>query len=331
MIRKIIIFFLGIMLLPTFQASANADAKIVVDMEYIVINPTDDGSIEIMDMVNFKNTTSEEYSGDGKTEGVLTIPLPQGSTKLQMMDQKVEYKQTDTGFITTMPIEAEGTLVLPFSYRLEYGKEIPLKFSYEVKLFQVLVPEGAGSVVINGIESTNQGLLEFDDGNYWGYSIQNIQPNQSISIAYDKDKQPEGGASQENTQDGKNENTGNVTKTAPDFHNPGHLRMWYQSPLKVFNPHYLMIVLGVILIAGIGYWSYFRMKNNEKNNKMATDKDEQAFKTLMAKQKAILDKILELEESYDKGQISEEDYHTKLDAYKHHLVQVKLSLREFVE
>jgi hypothetical protein len=72
------------------------------------------------------------------------------------------------------------------------------------------------------------------------------------------------------------------------------------------------------------------MKNNANKNS-GSDKDEQAFKTLMAKQKAILDKILELEESYDKGQISEEDYHTKLDAYKHHLVQVKLSLREYVE
>jgi hypothetical protein len=51
----------------------------------------------------------------------------------------------------------------------------------------------------------------------------------------------------------------------------------------------------------------------------------------MAKQKAIMDKILELEENFDDGNLSEEDYQTKLSAYKQHLVQVKINLRQFVE
>jgi hypothetical protein len=329
MIRKIIIIFLGIMLLPTFQASANADAKIVVEMQYSVISPTEDGSVEFMEMVSYKNQSSEEYNGDGTTEGVISVPLPENATKLQMNDEKIDYKETEAGFVTTTPIPANGSLVLQFSYQLPYGKEFALTFPYGIGMYQILIPEGAGSLEIKGVEATSS-VMDIDGKNYSTYSVQNIQPNQSITIAYDKDKQPEGGASQETTEDTKTENTGNVTKVAPDFHNPGHLRMWYQSPLKEFNPHYLMIVLGVILIAGIGYWSYFRMKNNANKNS-GSDKDEQAFKTLMAKQKAILDKILELEELYDKGQISEEDYHTKLDAYKHHLVQVKLSLREYIE
>jgi hypothetical protein len=317
------------MLLPTFNASANADEKIVVDMQYSVINPTENGSIEIMEMVSYKNQTSEEYKGDGTSEGVIAVPLPEGATNLKMQAEDVKYNQTDTGFIITQPIPANGSVVLQYSYQLEYGKEFALKFPLGIGMYQILLPEGAGSVELKGVESSYS-VMDIEGKNFSTYSIQNIQPNQAITVAYDKDKQPEGGASQGTTQEENKTNTGNVTKSAPDFHNPGHLRMWNQSPLKDFNPHILMIVLGAILIAGIGYWSYFRMKNNAKN-KAVDDKDEQAFKLLMAKQKAILDKILELEESYDKGQISEEDYHTKLDAYKHHLVQVKLSLREFVE
>jgi hypothetical protein len=51
----------------------------------------------------------------------------------------------------------------------------------------------------------------------------------------------------------------------------------------------------------------------------------------MAKQKAIMDKILELEENFGDGNMSEEDYQAKLAAYKQHLVQVKMNLRQFVE
>lgn len=304
-------------------------------MEYIVINPAEDGSTAIMDMVNYKNQTNEEYKGDGQTEGVLSIRLPEGATNLQMLDGKIEYKQTETGFITTSPIAANDTMVLPYSYQVPSGNEVALNFNYQVELFQILIPEGSGSVEIKDAEYSNQGLLEFDDQNYWGYSIQGIQPNQSLTISYDKDKQPAGGSAQGSATKNelsveKTEKMGDVTKVAPDFHNPGHIRMWEQSALKSFNPHILMIVLGVILISGISYYSYFRLKGKNQNT-FGDDKDEQEFKLLMAKQKAILDKILELEEAYENGQISEDEYHTKLEAYKQHLIKVKLSLRHFIE
>ena len=84
-------------------------------------------------------------------------------------------------------------------------------------------------------------------------------------------------------------------------------------------------------IAGIGYYSYFKLKNRAKNETNGVDKEEQVFKQLMAKQKAILDKIIELEDNLGNGQMTEDEYKTKLEAYKQHLVQVKLSLRQFVE
>lgn len=320
------------MLLPTLSAFASSDSKISADMEYIVLSPGNDGSTLVTDMVSFKNLTDEEYKGDGQTEGVLNILLPVGATSFSMMDGKIQYKLTDTGFITTDPIPAKGSTTLPFSYQVKQGQDIVLKFTYPVDLYQVLIPEGSGSVDIKDAEFTNQGSLNFDEQNYTGYSIQNIKAGQTVTIAYDKDKQPTGtNATGTGTTSTENKNLGDVTKSAPAFHNPGHLRMWAQSPLHKFNPHILMIVLGAILLAGIGYYSYFKLKNRAKNEANGVDKEEQVFKQLMAKQKAILDKIIELEDNLGNGQMTEDEYKTKLEAYKQHLVQVKLSLRQFVE
>jgi hypothetical protein len=44
-----------------------------------------------------------------------------------------------------------------------------------------------------------------------------------------------------------------------------------------------------------------------------------------------MDKIIELEETFGDGKLSETEYQAKLDAYKQHLVQVKLNLRNFVD
>lgn len=328
MIKKIILSFLVLMLLSPFSAGAETNSKISVDMEYIILSPDENGSTVITDMTYYKNMTTEDYAGDEQSEGVLNVTIPEGATELTILDEKIQYKQTETGFITTDPIPASGSTFLPYSYKVKQGQDIGVTFNYPVSLYQVLIPEGLGSIEGKDAELTNQGLMDIDGKSYWSWAVQNIQQNQTVTFSYDKDKQPSGEGNKSSAT--ANENVGNVTKTAPDFHNPGHIRMWEQSMLKGFNPHIVMIVLGAILIAGIGYFTYFRLKGR-KQDILESDKEEKAFKLLMSKQKAILDKILELEDSYEKGQISEDDYHARLGAYKQHLVQVKVSLSQFVE
>lgn len=129
----------------------------------------------------------------------------------------------------------------------------------------------------------------------------------------------------------ENPTLGDITHNAPEFHDPGHVRMWYQSPLNGFEPHILLGVLVLILVGGLSYYSYFRWKSKLADDKQLADKDEQAFRQLIAKRKAIMDKIVELEEHYSSGQISDSDYQSKLDAYKHHLLQVKVSLQKYAD
>ncbi|MDR6998700.1 hypothetical protein [Neobacillus niacini] len=329
MIKKVTIFFLGLMLLIPLNGMAASNSKISIDMHYLVISPADDGSTNMMNMVNYLNKTARVYKGDGKSEGVLRVTLPAGANDLNFLDSKIAIKQTDTGFITKDPISANQTQVLPYSYRMPKGKEIKLSFDYPVQTMQVLVPEGMGSAEFKGVDATEQGLFKFENQNYWGYSVEGIKADQSFTVIYRKDKQP---SSEGTATAAKNDaKTTSVTRTAPAFHNPGHIRMWEQSALKCFNPHVFLIVLLAMLIAGISYFAYFKRKARLEEEKLGADKEEKAFKLLMAKQKAIMDKILELEETFGDGSLSEDAYHAKLNAYKQHLVQVKLSLRKFVE
>jgi len=319
------------MILLPFHGFAATNSKISIDLHYLVVSPAEDGSTTMMNMVNYTNTSSQEYKGDGKSEAVLKVTLPLNATDLNFLDSKIAFKQVDKGFITTTPIPANQTTVLPYSYRMPKGKEIKLSMDYPIKMMQILVPEGMGSVVVSGAEATSQGLFKFDDQNYFGYSIEALKENQTFTLVYNKDVQPPADETKQPATTTDKTSTTGVTHTAPAFHNPGHLRMWEQSPLHSFNPHIFLIIIGAIIIAGIAYYIHFRRKARMEEERLGADKEEKAFKQLMVKQKAIMDKIIELEETFDNGKLSEEEYHAKLAAYKQHLVQVKLNLRTFIE
>ncbi|MGG3469955.1 hypothetical protein ABES02_21035 [Neobacillus pocheonensis] len=331
MIKKITILLLGLMLLIPLNGLAAINSKISVDMHYLVVSPAEDGSTNMMNMVNYSNTAAQEYKGDGSGEAVLKVTLPEGAKDLNFLDNQIAFKQVDKGFITTTPIPGNQTQVLPYSYRMPKGKEINITVDYKVQSMQILVPEGMGSIEVKGAEATSQGLFPFDDQKYYGYTIEGLAENQTFTLVYDKDKQPPASETKGTGTTSDNTKNSSVTHTAPAFHNPGHLRMWAQSPLHRFNPHVFLIIILAIIVAGIAYFAYFKRKARLEEERLGADKEEAAFKQLMAKQKAILDKIIELEETFGDGKLSEAEYHAKLDAYKQHLVQVKLNLRHFID
>ena len=121
------------MLLIPIKGMAASDSKISIDMHYIVVSPSEDGSTNMMNMVNYTNTSPDEYKGDGKSEAVLNVTLPEGAKDLNFLDNKIAFKEVDKGFITTTPVPGNQTVVLPYSYRMEKGKEINLTVDYPSK------------------------------------------------------------------------------------------------------------------------------------------------------------------------------------------------------
>jgi hypothetical protein len=333
--KKMLILLLVISLIPLSTVEAFSD-KLTVDMHYMVITPSDEGTIQVKHTVNYTNIGEEEFNGDPQVGGVLAIPLPSGALDLQVQDETLGIKEMENGFITNKPIAPKDTQVISYSYSIPVGVPISLKMDYSLQVMQVLIPEGAGSVAIEGAKNTNAGLMQFEEKNFWLYSIENIAQNSEIKLVYDKDAQPPqeeavAGKEQDAASSDAKDTTSKVTRNSPQFHNPGHLRLWYQSPLKKFNPHILLIVLGAIIAAGLGYYSYFRWKARLQHQRMEGDQEEQLFKQLIARQNAIMDKIVELEDSYGQGNVTEADYLAKLEAYKQHLVKVKVNLRQFIE
>lgn len=122
-----------------------------------------------------------------------------------------------------------------------------------------------------------------------------------------------------------------ITSTAPSFHNPGLIRMWYESPLRDFNPHILMIILAAVLIGWVYYYYAYVVKKARVQEQMFMDSEEGKFQQLLTKRTALMNKMVELEETFESGKIDELEFNKKINAYKQHLVQVKLDLKKFTE
>jgi uncharacterized protein YxeA len=322
MIKKIIVFFLGLMLLIPSASMAASNSSISIDTYYLVVSPTNDGSTNMMVMAEFSNPSSKEYKGDGSNGAVLNVTLPEGATGFNFLDNTIKTQKTATGFMTTQPIKAKGTQVLPYSYQMPKGQNINLKFDYPVQTMQVLVPQGMGSVTFQGVDAVDQGTFQFDGQNYNGYDVAGITAGQSFSMAYDKDKQPPNTTASQSSTKSTNGSTSTSASTAASTSTNSN---------SVIKTILISVIILLLIAAVISLILYLRKRETLTEARSEVDKEEEEFKLLISKQKTLLEKILELEENHDSGSLTEADYSKKLAAYKEHLVQVKLGLRKFVE
>lgn len=119
---------------------------------------------------------------------------------------------------------------------------------------------------------------------------------------------------------------------SPPYHPAAMIRWWFTGPLRDYNPHLFVGALFILLLGGM-YYLRIRSKRKFQAEGLTqpTDEEERLFQQLMAKRKTILDKLVELEDAYQAQKLSPEEFHKQRETYKRHLVQVKLSLRQYVE
>ncbi|MFS1513694.1 hypothetical protein VQL36_14820 [Chengkuizengella sp. SCS-71B] len=124
----------------------------------------------------------------------------------------------------------------------------------------------------------------------------------------------------------------NVTRSSPNFHNEGHIRMWYDSPLREFNPHIVLIVFGSILLAFAGYYIVFKLKKIDGlEHGTSITQNEKQIQDLLQKRSIILDKMIDLEQSHQSRGMDQYEFTKKYEGYKQQLIQVKLKLKKFTE
>ncbi|NBI29543.1 hypothetical protein [Chengkuizengella marina] len=124
----------------------------------------------------------------------------------------------------------------------------------------------------------------------------------------------------------------NVTRSSPNFHNEGHIRMWHDSPLREFNPHIVLIVFAAILFAFVGYYLFFKLNKKEvlEHGTLNTQKKKQ-IQDLLEKRSIILDKMVDLEQSHQSREMNQYEFTKKYEGYKQQLIQVKIKLKKFTE
>lgn len=297
---------------------------LVVEMEHLILTMTDK-EVNVVDIVNVKNNTDKEIPLDStgkqdKDPTAFSISLPKEATDFKMMEQ------------ANRPIPAKAAATLAYSYKLpETGGHFILttKRPYVIQNLNVLIPQGQSELQVQNQHMQDNGPMEFEGQNFHVYSTDSIKAGQSIDMTLLPVAGGKGQGNQATPSGQGNSGVGQVTRTAPDFHNPGHVRMWNQSALKQFNPHILLLVFSAILIAGIGFYSYRKWRNAKTNALL--DENESMFQQLFLKQKVILNKLVELEEAYERSELPDEEYNLKREAYKTRLVEIKLKLLELVK
>lgn len=114
----------------------------------------------------------------------------------------------------------------------------------------------------------------------------------------------------------------------PEFHNPGHIRLWNTSVFKKLDPH---LFTALLVIIPIGLIAFYVIQRRKEKMLETVDVEELAFQKLTAKQKDLLQKLADLDEKYESGQMDEEEYTTLRENYKHRLLQIKAHLQKFSE
>jgi hypothetical protein len=317
------------MLLPFFSNSALAAANVAYESNHVIIQPVNETTIKVISMATLIN------NGDTKFDGEVGYGLPINYSNLSVADTSVKYTAEANALVVKTVLEPKGKQSLSYSAELgltDNKTNVELVYPHDLQFLNILIPKDTAEITITGAKFEDKGEFPFEATTLKQYELKDVKANARISIAYTRNPNaPAQNATENNATENNNQANTEVTRKAPQFHNPGHIRMWNQSALSNFNPHYLMIVLGIILAAIVVYFAYFEAKRRKQLEHVKSDQEERVFKQLIAKKNAIMNKIVELEDDYTSGNLSDEEYKKKMEAYKNHLVQVKLSLRDFVE
>ncbi|MGD8190464.1 hypothetical protein ACQCN2_10810 [Brevibacillus ginsengisoli] len=295
---------------PPFLVSAAPVSPVKTEMNYCIIRPFQDG-VEVVSMVSFRNTGTEQLKADADGH-VLTLHLPIGAEHIMLFDEKDKSVIVDKETIyTTKPIQAGQIIDLPYSFRLAgtgTGK-LTLPFNYPSDEVHVLIPDKRGDINIENAGNSQKSTFSFNGQDYIGYTLKDQQARQPITISYSMATNPEG----------EKEHITTPTEQS------AWLRMYEQTPLRTIPPRIFVAIAASLIVMSL----IFAFSKWQKKRKATHHTEEEFYEQgLLDKQSILMDKIIELEKSYQENKISEDEFTKRREAYKQVLVQLKQSLRE---
>ncbi len=156
----------------TVYETTESDENISIESEHIIVERAEGGGITFIEIVSMVNTGNQTYvshtSDDKKKAFTLSFPLPQGYTRLKLMDMISPQfiKQEDDGFSIARSL-LPGKSQISFTYQLP-ATLLPLKWNRRViyPTAKINLLYGDPNARIDSKELTDMGLMEFGNQKY---------------------------------------------------------------------------------------------------------------------------------------------------------------------
>lgn len=295
-----------------------AAGELEVKVNHLNLSVTPEGNLHVTEQYLLENP-GEAFTADG----TVSFPLPLDAFDVHYGEGVAEdTARVEEGRLFLDQEFPAGDITLNFHYLLPGMEGTPhffleREFLYDTPNFFVMTP--AGQLRVSGEQLVDQGVMAMGDSQLHIYAGA-FAPGETLSIMVLPD----------NLSPGSGDTPGIVgVETAPAFHNPGHIRMWEQSPFSGIDAHlFMIIVVGVPI--GVLIW-YLLKRRQGKQAKTDAEREEEVFQRYLVREKYLKQKLVELEQQHADGTVSDEDYEQQLELYKKKLIEVRLQLKQFTE
>lgn len=310
-----------VLLLLSMGGQAAADTGLEVIVSHLNLSLTAEGNLHVTEQYLIENP-GDAFSG---TEKPVSFSLPPDAFNVHYgggVDEATA--RVEEGLLFLEQEFPAGEINLNFHYLLPGIEGTPhffleKTFDYATPSFFVMAPAGQLRVASEQLE--DQGIMAMGESQLHIYAGAFEQGDVLSMMVLPDEMVP--GATDPN-------NSGVVSvDSAPAFHNPGHIRLWEQSPFSGIDAHlFLVIVIGVPV--GVLIW-YLLKRRKGQQSKTDLEREEEVFQRFMIREKFLKEKLVELEQQYSEGNVSEEDYKQQLELYKKKLLEVRMKLKQFTE
>lgn len=290
-------------------------AEVKVGVNHLSLSITADGNLHVTEQYMLQISDEDPVNS-------LAFPLPLNAIDIHygsgIDEANVEVEEGRLILNQEIP---SGEATFNFHYLIEPMEGAPhffleREFFYDTPTFFVMVP--AGQLMVAGEQLEDQGVADMGETS-WSIYAGAFSEGDILSFTVLPDvmggERPPGTIERE---------------SAPAFHDPGHIRMWEQSPFSGIDAHLFMIlVIGVPV--GILVWYLLKRRQEGLQRKTDLEREEEVFQRYLVREKFLKEKILELEKKRAEGSIDEEDYAQQMELYKKKLLEVRVKLKQFTE
>ncbi|NLL19943.1 MAG: hypothetical protein GX262_13160, partial [Clostridia bacterium] len=310
----------GILMLLWFIGGQAAASELEVKVNHLNLSLTPEGNLHVTEQYLLENP-GEAFSG---SDSMVSFPLPLDAFDVHYGAGVNEANaRVEEGLLFLDQEFPSGEITLNFHYLIAGVEGAPhffleREFSYATPNFFVMAP--AGQLRVTGEQLEDQGIMAMGENQLHIYAGA-FDQSDVLSIMVLPDTMVPGTSGFDN-------NSGVVSvETAPAFHDPGHIRMWEQSPFSGIDAHlFMVIVVGVPI--GVLIW-YLLKRRRGQQSKTDLEREEEVFQRYLVREKYLKQKLVELEQQYSEGTVSGEDYEQQLAVYKKKLLEVRLKLKQF--